>query len=175
MDILKLNQFLGEGHACGYGDIKNINRFDVYNIDNIPTIFTHIRGNIAKGYLLERNTILKPYYIVRAKGYFAHGETLSEAQSALEVKVIANANIEEKIKYFKIKFPNVNKKYAAKDFYRWYHNLTGSCELGRKPFVKTHNIDINNDVMTVKEFILLSENSYPGDIIKRLKASYGCV
>lgn len=83
MDILKLNQFLGEGHACGYGDIKNINRFDVYNIDNIPTIFTHI--------------------------------------------------------------------------------------------VKTHNIDINNDVMTVKEFILLSENSYPGDIIKRLKASYGCV
>ena len=56
MDILKIKRFLS-GYGDGYG-IKNINGYDVYWVDDTPTIFTHIHGNVAKGYILERNVIL---------------------------------------------------------------------------------------------------------------------
>ena len=164
----------GSGDGRGYGDgIKNINGHNVYNVDDTPTIFTHIHGNVAKGYVLERNVIFKPCYIVKGNGYFAHGETLQEAQNALEEKIINEMDVEEKIKLFKEKFPDVNKKYTVKDFYQWHHILTGSCEMGRKSFANSHNIDIDNDMMTVKEFIKLTENAYCGEVIKELKESYG--
>ena len=162
----------GNGYGYGYG-IKNINGHNVYNVDDTPTIFAHIHGNVAKGYILERNVIFKPCYIVKGNGYFAHGETLQEAQNALEEKIIDEMDVEEKIKLFKEKFPDVNKKYTVKDFYQWHHNLTGSCEMGRKSFANSHNIDIDNDMMTVKEFIKLTENAYCGEVIKELKESYG--
>lgn len=170
----------GDGNGNGYGNgngrgrgIKNINGHNVYNVDDTPTIFTHIHGNVAKGYILERNVIFKPCYIVKGNGYFAHGETLQEAQNALEEKIIDKMDVEKKIKLFKEKFSDVNKKYAVKDFYQWHHNLTGSCEMGRKSFANSHNIDIDNDMMTVKEFIKLTENAYCGEVIKELKESYG--
>ena len=164
----------GRGYGSGYGHgIKNINGHNVYNVDDTPTIFTHIHGNVAKGYILESNVIFKPCYIVKGNGYFAHGETLREAQNALEEKIIDGMDVEEKIKLFKEKFSDVNKKYAVKDFYQWHHNLTGSCEMGRKSFANSHNIDIDNDMMTVKEFIKLTENAYCGEVIKELKESYG--
>ena len=196
MDILKIKQFLsdngygfsngnvdgfgsgnGYGSSNGYGfssgrGIKSINGYDVYRVDDTPTIFTHIHGNVAKGYILEKNVILKPCYIVKGNGYFAHGETLKEAQFALEEKIIDDMDIEEKIKLFKEKFSDVNKKYTVKDFYQWHHNLTGSCEMGRKSFANSHNINIDNDMMTVKEFIKLTENAYCGEVIKKLKESY---
>lgn len=163
----------GIGYGSGYGNgIKNINGHNVYNVDDTPTIFTHIHGNVAKGYILERNVILKPCYIVKGNGYFAHGKTLQEAQNALEEKIIDEMDVEEKIKLFKEKFPDVNKKYTVKDFYQWHHILTGSCEMGRKSFANSHNIDIDNDMMTVKEFIKLTENAYCGEVIKELKESY---
>ena len=163
----------GNGSGNGYGrGIKSINGYDVYKVDDTPTIFTHIHGNVAKGYILEKNVILKPCYVVKGNGYFAHGETLKEAQSALEEKIIDDMDIEEKIELFKEKFPDVNKKYTVKDFYQWHHNLTGSCEMGRKSFANSHNINIDNDMMTVKEFIKLTENAYCGEIIKELKESY---
>ena len=163
---------IGFGKSNDYGKgggIKSINGYDVYKVDNTPTIFTNIHDNIAKGYILERNVILKPCYIVKGNGYFAHGETLKEAQSALEEKILDNMDIEEKIKLFKEKFPDVNKKYTVKDFYQWHHILTGSCEMGRKSFANSHNIDIENDMMTVKEFMDLTEDAYCGEIIKELK------
>ena len=171
----------GKGYGCGFGNgngygngngIKNINGHNVYNVDDTATILTHIRGNVAKGYILERNVILKPCFIVKGNGYFAHGETLKEAQNALQEKIIYEMDVEGKIKLFKDKFPDVNKKYPVKDFYQWHHILTGSCEMGRKSFAKNHNIDIDNDVMTVKEFIKLTENAYCGDVIIELKGAY---
>ncbi len=165
----------GGGNGNGYGNgggIKSINGYDVYRVDDTPTIFTHIHGNVAKGYILEQNVILKPCYTVKGNGYFAHGETLREAQKALEEKIIDNMDIDEKINLFKENFPDVNKKYAVKDFYQWHHNLTGSCEMGRKSFANSHRIDIDNDVMTVNEFIALTENAYCGEIIKELKEIY---
>ena len=163
----------GNGYGDGYGDgIKSINGMDVYNVDDTPTIITHIHGSVAKGYILERNVNLKPCYIVKGNGYFAHGETLKEAQEALEEKIIDNLDVEEKIELFKEKFPDRNKKYPAKEFYQWHHNLTGSCEMGRRNFAVSHGIDVENDMLTVDEFMDLTENAYCGEIIKQLRDSY---
>lgn len=84
---------IGKGCSGAYNGsygIKSINGHTVYRVDNKPTIFTNIHGNVAKGYILVFNVILEPCYIVKGNGYFAHGETLQEAQSALEEKIIGN-------------------------------------------------------------------------------------
>lgn len=153
MDVLKIKQFLS-GNGCGYGDgsgIKNINGYDVYEVDNTPTIFTHIHGNVAKGYILERNVILKPCYIVKGNGYFAHGETLEEAQEALHEKIMDDMDVGEKLAMFRENFPEADKLYPLGDFYDWHHILTGSCEMGRKSFVASHGLDLEKGEMTVRE------------------------
>ena len=183
MDLsVKIEQFLnnhgngygdGNGYGNGYGHgIKSINGYDVYYVDNTPTIFTQIHANVAKGYLLKKNVMLTPCYIVKGNGYFAHGATLREAQRALEDKIFDNVDVEEKIDFFLKAFPDIDKKYPAEVFYEWHHKLTGSCEMGRKNFVQSHNIDVDNDIFTVCEFIELTENAYGGDVVKMLKKKY---
>ena len=105
--------------------------------------------------------------MAKARNCFAHGENLKTAQEALEEKLFADMNVEEKIDKFIEKF-KLNIKYPAKDFYDWHNKLTGSCEMGRKAFAKDHDIDIDNDKMTVEEFIKLTKNSFGGSVIKQL-------
>ncbi len=177
MDVLKVKQFLSNGYGDGYGNgngdgIKSINGMNVYNVDGVPTIITHIHKNVAKGYFLERNVFLRPCFVVKGNGYFAHGETVKEAQKALEEKIKDDLDVEEKIVLFKEKFPETDKKYPAKEFYHWHHNLTGSCEMGRKSFANSHGIDIDNDMLTVNEFMDLTENAYCGEVIRQLRERY---
>ena len=79
-----------------------------------------------------------------------------------------NMNEEERIEAF-WNCHNKTDKYPVKDFYDWHHKLTGSCEMGRNEFAKDHGIDLDNDMMTVDEFIKLTENAYGGEIIRKLK------
>lgn len=165
----------GSGNGNGYGSgngIKNINGYDVYEVDNTPTIFTHIHGNVAKGYILEQNVILKPCYIVKGNGYFAHGETLEEAQEALHEKIMDDMDVGEKLAMFRENFPEADKLYPLGDFYDWHHILTGSCEMGRKSFVASHGLDLEKGEMTVRELIALTENAYGGEVMRRLREYY---
>ncbi len=162
----------GYGNGNGYGDgIKQLNNNIVHSIDGLNTIIKHIKGNVAKGCILNSDFTLTDCYIVKGNNYFAHGKTLREAQQALEDKIFEDMDVEEKIQLF-VKQYEFDKEYPAKEFYEWHHKLTGSCELGRKTFAREHGIDIDNDVMTVKEFIELTENSYGGSIIRELKDKY---
>lgn len=43
--------------------------------------------------------------------------------------------------------------------------------MGRKQFVESNNLDLSRQY-SVKEFISICENSYRGDIIKKLKQYY---
>ena len=108
---------------------------------------------------------------MKGHGYFAHGKTLKEAQSALESKIFDDMDIEEKIAEFKKQF-NVTDRYPVRRFYDWHNKLTGSCEMGRKAFADSHGIDIDNDFMTVPEFIEVTRDSYGGEVIKQLEESY---
>ena len=102
---------------------------------------------------------------------FAHGETLKQAMESLEEKIFEDMDVDEKIAKF-IEVFKIGEKYPAKDFYIWHNKLTGSCEMGRKAFAKDHDIDIDNDQMTVGDFISLTKNSFGGSVIKQLAEKY---
>ena len=138
-------------------------------IDDVQTIIAHIHGNYAKGFILNSDLTLTPCFVVKARNCFAHGETLREAQIALEEKLFDDMDVDEKISLFIEQFPDMKKKYSAQAFYTWHNKLTGSCEMGRKAFVKNHGIDIENDAMTVAEFIDLTRDSFGGSVIQQLE------
>lgn len=180
----------GDTHCCGHGDgysyglgnkdgtgngkgsnggIGTINGMTVVCIDGIYTAIKSVVRNMAKGFIVYDDLTLKPCYVAKGNNLFAHGETAEEALSALQEKIFKNMNAEEAIEEFLKKF-DLDKKYPAKDFYRWHHILTGSCEMGRNEFVNSHEIDLENGLYTVKDFIELTKNSYGSEVIMQLEA-----
>ena len=159
----------GDGDGYGSGDgIKKINNDAVYSIDSIQTIIKQIRGNVAKGFILKSDLSLEPCFVVKGQNYFAHGETLRDAQNALEEKLFQDLDVEERIEMFMKQF-QTGKEYPAKDFYEWHNKLTGSCEMGRKAFAQDHDINIETDEMTVSDFINLTRNAFGGSVIRQLE------
>lgn len=161
---------LDSGSGAGYGGgLNSINGKKVYMVDGIATTISHIHGNIAKGTMVKRELTEIPCYIVKEGENFAHGKTLAEANAALQSKLFNDMPIEERITAF-WKCHKKGIKYPTKDFFEWHHKLTGSCLMGRQQFAKDHDVDLEGE-MTVEEFIILTKNSFGGDIIKRLEES----
>ena len=169
----------GDGKGYGYGDgngngngIKTFNNYSIHIIDNIQTIVTNIKNDVAKGFILNKDLTLTACYIVRDDYYYSHGKTLKEALKSLTDKTLLNLPIEKRIENFKQVFTDFNKKYKASLLYDWHYFLTGSCNMGRVSFINQNNINLNTDSFTVLEFIEKTENQYGSDIIKKLKESY---
>ena len=161
----------GSGDGYGYGDgygIKSINGNSIHIVDNIPTIITNVKGNIAKGFILQSDLSLTPCFIAKENNQFSHGNTLHEAFESLREKLYDDSTEEERILKFKEHFSDFSRKYSAKDLFIWHHVLTGSCKAGREAFCKDKGIDVDNDRFTVYEFIELTKNSYGGEIIRKL-------
>ncbi|MBQ8004396.1 MAG: hypothetical protein IJ299_04820 [Oscillospiraceae bacterium] len=157
----------GNGYGNGYG-IKNFCGQDVHIVDGVQTIITKIRGNIAKGFILQSDLTLTPCFVVKSENTFAHGKTLHEAQEALTQKIFEDMPEDERIEAFISEFEH-GKKYPGKVFFEWHNKLTGSCLAGRTAFVKDLGADLENDMYTVDEFITLTENAYGGSVIQALK------
>lgn len=123
-------------YNSGYNeDIKSFNGKIVYYIDNISTIITKVKGNVAKGFILNNDLTTTPCYVIKSDNFFAHGATLAEARKALRDKLFEDMDENERIDAFLNEF-NLTDKYPAKEFFDWHNKLTGSCEMGRKAFVK---------------------------------------
>ena len=160
----------GYGDGSGYGDgINMFNGDKVYIIDEMPTIIKSVRNNIAKGFILNGDFTLIPTFVVKENGKFAHGETLHDAFYSLQEKLYDDSTEEERLEAFKKHFPDFTKKVSAKELFHWHHVLTGSCKQGRMSFCANKGIDIDKDAYTVHEFIGLTQDSYGGDIIRKLK------
>lgn len=144
----------------------------VYRIDGVPTVIDHVYGNIAKGRILRDDLSTEVCYVVKQGGLFAHGKTLREAMDALWDKLFEDMPEEERIAEF-VKAHEWGKQYPSADYYDWHHNLTGSCGMGRSEFAKRHGYRLTDDeLLTVEEFIKLTENSYGGSVIRKLKEAY---
>ena len=169
----------GSGDGCGFGSgdgfVSGIRRFcgeDVYRIDGIPTMLGIIHGNIARGRILLEDLTTKACYVVKQGSVYAHGKTPREAMEALRDKLFEGMPLEERIKEF-VKAHEWGKAYPSADYYDWHHKLTGSCEMGRSEFAAAHGYKLTADeLLTVEEFIDLTEGSYGGDIIRRLREAY---
>lgn len=163
----------GYGYGNGYGDgngdgVKSVNGNTIYIVDNIPTIITNVKGNIAKGFIFQSDLSLTPCFIVKGNNQFSHGSTLHEAFESLQEKLYDDSTEEERIDKFKENFSDFSKKYSAKELFVWHHILTGSCKAGRESFCRDKGIDVDNDKFTVYEFIELTRNSYGGEVIRKL-------
>ena len=167
----------GSGYGSGYGDgsgygegdgIKSFCGKEVYLIDDMQTIIESVRGNIAKGYILQSDLTLTPCHVVKENVKFAHGNTLREAFEALQEKLYDESTEEERLQKFREHFPDFSAKYPARELFTWHHVLAGSCKAGREAFCRDNGIDIENNTFTIYEFINLTKNSYGGETIKKL-------
>lgn len=168
----------GSGYGTGTSDddclfgigIKKYNQYEIFRIDSIPTIITKLRGNIAKGFILNKDLTLEPTFVVKSNNYFSHGSTIKEAMHNLEEKILENRDLEEIIEEFKNKF-NKKDKYKGTLFYQWHHYLTGSCVQGRNDFVKNNGIDLEKEY-TVLEFLQIVKNAYGWSNLEQLVDYY---
>ena len=170
----------GSGYGCGTGDsfgagnssdskecVKSYNGEPVYMIDHVPTILRSVKGNVAHGAILNDDMTTTNCYVVRQDEYFAHGETLEKAMEDLRDKLFEDMSEDERIKAF-LQETDEEKHYPAQYFYDWHHRLTGSCDMGRSQFARTHGIDVNKDTMTMSEFLELTKNAYGGNVIRKV-------
>ena len=160
----------GYGYGSGSGDgsgIKSINGQKIHKIDNVFTIIDNLKGNIAKGKIVNPDLTMDKCYVVKQGNMFAHGKTLRQAREAIISKILLDKPVEERVTEFKKAFKK-GVKYKAKLFYDWHYRLTGSCEYGRDNFVKNKSIDLNKDMFTIQEFVKLVDSSYGGNIVKQV-------
>ena len=138
----------------------------------MPTIIKSVRGNIAQGFILQRDLTQKPCYIVKEQNKFAHGSTLHDAFTALQEKLYDDSTEEERIEAFRKKFPEYDTSYPNRDLFAYHHVLTGSCRMGRESFCEDNGINLDGST-TVREFVELTKDSYGGDVICKLPEVYG--
>ena len=165
----------GDGSGSGYGDGSGLTQFNgeaVYPIDGVATILRKIRGDVARGCILNNELTLTPCFVVKQENTFAHGETLHAAREALLEKLFDDMPEEERLAAF-AKAHTLGKTYPNTDFFAWHHRLTGSCEMGRRQFARDHGIDVERGSMTPEDFIRLTESAYGGSTIRKLRALYG--
>ena len=176
---------VGGGYGCGSGSpdgsgigrgsvfgVKDINGNIVYIIDDIPTIITSVRNNIAKGFIVKNDLQFEPCYIVKENNEFAHGDTLKDAFMSLQEKLYDDSTEEERIEAFKKQFPEYDVKYNNRDLFVYHHVLTGSCRMGREAFLSNKGLSLDGKT-SVREFVKLTQDAYGGDIIKKLPEAYG--
>lgn len=165
----------GPGGGYGYGYDDGVVSFcgqKVYQIDDVPTLIDHVHGNAAKGRILRDDLSTEDCYIAKQGSLFAHGVTLRAAMDSLRDKLFEDMPEEERIAEF-VKAHEWGKQYPSADYYDWHHRLTGSCDMGRSEFAKRHGYRLTDDeLLTVEEFIKLTENSYGGSVIRKLREAY---
>ena len=169
----KIKKFLnpGSGYGSGDGGLYEINGNTVHLVDSVPTIFTNIKGNVAKGFILQSDLATTPCYVVKGNGQFAHGDDLHQAMAALTDKMFDDMPEEERIAEFIKAHPYKDKPYPNQDLFDWHHRLTGSCMAGRNSFVKDRGLTLDGET-TVADFIKLTENAYGGSVISNLAKAY---
>ena len=166
----------GSGRGSGYGNgngtgIISVNGVPVYDVDGVATIIRVVHGNVAKAVILHRDMSTTPCYIVKQGGVYAHGRTLRKAQAALMDKLLEGMPLEDRIAAF-VAEHHLGQAYPNRDYFSWHHRLTGSCEAGRLAFARDHQVDLDGS-MTVEEFIALTEHAYGGEVIRKLRETYG--
>lgn len=169
------NKGYSDGSGYGWGDnlgIKDINGNIVCIIDDIPTIITSVRNNIAKGFIVKNDLQFEPCYIVKENNQFAHGFTLKDAFMSLQEKLYDDSTEEERIEAFMKQFPEYDVKYDNMDLFVYHHVLTGSCRMGREAFMSNKGLSLDGKT-SVREFVKLTQDAYGGDIIKKLPEAYG--
>ena len=161
----------GSGDGSGDGELKSYNHRKVYSIDDVPTLIDSVRGNVARGYMINRDKTLSACYVVKVGNSFAHGETLHAAQRDALSKHMQEMPEEERIEMFIKEHPSIDEVFPCEDLFRWHNTLTGSCEFGRRQFCSDHGIDLDGEY-TVRYFLDITKDAYGGEVIRKVRERY---
>ena len=165
----------GDGYGSGAGSCYGITSFNgetVYLIDTVMTIIRKIRGNVARGMVVNGDLTLSPCVVVRDATYFAHGRDIKTAMSALRKKQVEDMDIDELADEFVKKYPDPKKHLANKTLFRLHGELTGSCEMGRETFCKNNGLDSKRGYTTIARFLELTRAAYGNDVIQAIAERY---
>ena len=159
----------GSGYGYGYGDgsgsgIAVINGHTVWDVDGLETIFTSVRGQVAKGFLVTVDLTLQPTYIVRVGNSFAHGATVAQARADALAKHWANVPVHERVALF---LSTAKPCYSGHEWFEIHGQLTLSCLQGRQTWVAQNQIDLDAP-FTIAEFCKLVKGAYGSDVIEEL-------
>ena len=167
----------GDGDGSGYGDgdgdgeLKSYNHRKVYYIDNTPTLIDSVRGNVARGYMINSDKTISACYVAKVGNSFAHGATIHAAHADASAKHMQDMSEEERIDMFVSEHPNLDGEYPCEDLFKWHNTLTGSCEMGRTQFCRDHGISLS-EKYTVRYFLDITKNAYGGEVIKKVQEKY---
>ncbi len=163
----------GNANGNGYGDGDGIVEFENvkgYKIDGMMTYLQVIRGNVAKGFTLERNVKKIPCWVYLTEdGFVAHSETLHKSREAAFEKSMVSKTFELRCQAFIDSHPDIDAEYD--DLFLWHHILTGSCEYGRKQWCDAHGLK-PTDSISVRRFIDETKGYYGGKAIEMLERLY---
>ena len=160
----------GSGDGYGYGDIISFNGHKVHDVDGMPTLIYHVRGDYAKGAILNGDLTLKPCFVARFGDFYGHGGTIHEAFEASKDKAMQEMPVEERIDLFVREHPDLDKEYG--DLFKWHHILTGSCEFGRRQWCEQHGYK-PTDSITIRTFLDKTRDDYGRDVIAQVRKRYG--
>lgn len=142
----------------------------IYYIDSIPTIIYSTKGDYARGAIVSRiDSSLTPCFIMKKGDVFAHGSSLHEVHKIVSDKFDKLHSVKERITKFKTNFPDFNIKVRVKELLDWHYYLTGSCLMGKLAVVKDNQINMDEDMFTIHEFIQFSKDKFGWEIIKQLQ------
>lgn len=161
----------GSGDGDGDGDgVKELSGHKVYDIDRVPTLVYAVKGDAARGAVLQKDMTLRDCWIARRGNFFSHGDTLHEAVEAVEAKWRENRPLDERIAEFLKTHPALDEPYG--DLFEWHHILTGSCEFGRREWCEEHGYN-PTDSITLRTFLRETVGNYGGDVIRQVAKEYG--
>ena len=163
----------GYGNGNGYGSgnssgVKTIGASRVYDVDGVPTLIDRIRGDIAKGRIVQDDLTTRPCWVARSGDYWAHGETAEQAMADARAKEAGNLPVEERIERFLAEFDR-ETSHPARSLFDAHGALTGSCRMGREQFCRNRGIDLDTATYTVREFCAMTRDQYGSDVIRALE------
>ena len=137
-------------------------------IDGVQTLIDQVKGDVAKGWILNDDLTKTETWVAKGNGKYAHGKTLKEAYMDLHEKMYDDSTEEERLEAFRKEFKDYDVKVKAEVLFRWHNILTGSCRQGREEFCRDKGIDIQKDEYTVREFVELTKSAYGGGTISKI-------
>ena len=161
----------GDGDGSGYGSniiIKMLHKNFVFEIDGMSFIPLKIKESFVAGISVSKKYFSETKcFLGKFENCIAHGSSIKEAILSAQEKYFSSFDFEQKKEQF-LKLFEEKGKLSVKELYFWHGALTGSCRFGRSEFQKEHNLK-DDDLLSLSEFIKLTENSFGGEKIKLLK------
>lgn len=162
----------GSGSGYGYGSgIKSMDGLRVYLIDGVQTLLTSLRGNVARGFILNQDFSQTKTFVAKVGNSFAHGDSIKSAIADATKKHMEDASPEERVEEFLKQFdPTVD--HAAEDLMNGYRLLSGACEQGCLSFMQNNGIAADAR-FTLAQFVDIVTGAYEGGAgaVEMLKAT----